>query len=102
MNPTRKRIKANKQESDDKMMKLTENLKSIIASSITSMMDQEKTFKYSPTQKCQPNTPEHNTVIPANKRAPPLEGRNSTKNGGMWTLKHEISSPKLYELLVKI
>ena len=41
------------------------------------------------------------TAVPANKKAPPLEGVNSTKNGGMWTLKQEISSPKLYELLIK-
>ena len=28
-------------------------------------------------------------------------GGNSTNIDGMWTLKHEISSPKLYELLIK-
>ena len=28
-------------------------------------------------------------------------GLNSTKIGGMWTLKHAISSPKLYELIIK-
>ena len=37
-----------------------------------------------------------------NKRASPLEGGNSTKIGGMWTLKHEISTPKFYEILIKI
>ena len=41
------------------------------------------------------------TVFRANKKAPPLEGGNSTKIGGMSTLKHEISSPKFYELLIK-
>ena len=30
-----------------------------------------------------------------------LEGGHSTKMCGMWTLKHEISSPKFYELLIK-
>ena len=30
-----------------------------------------------------------------------LEGGHSTKIRGMWTLKHEISSPKFYELLIK-
>ena len=33
--------------------------------------------------------------------APPLEGGHSTKIGGMWTLKHEISSPRFYEVHVK-
>ena len=37
-----------------------------------------------------------------NKKASPLEGGHSTKIGGMWTLKHEISSPKFYEFLIKI
>ena len=30
-----------------------------------------------------------------------MEGGHSIKIGGMWTLKHEISSPKFYELLIK-
>ena len=41
------------------------------------------------------------TVVRANKRALPLKYGHFTKVGGMWTLKHEISSPKLYELLIK-
>ena len=36
-----------------------------------------------------------------NNRDPPLEGGNSTKIGGMWNLKHDDSSPKLYEILIK-
>ena len=40
-------------------------------------------------------------MVPDNKRSPPLEGVHYTKIGGMWTLKHEISSPKFYELLIK-
>ena len=40
-------------------------------------------------------------MLPTNKRAPPLEGGISDKICGMWTLKHEISSPKFYELLIK-
>ena len=48
-----------------------------------------------------PNYQDTTTVVPANKKASPLEGGNSTKNGGMWTLKHEIISPKLDELLIK-
>ena len=31
---------------------------------------------------------------------PPLEGGQATKICGMWTLKHEISSPQLYELFI--
>ena len=30
-----------------------------------------------------------------------MEDGNSTKNGGMWTLKQDIISPKFYELLIK-
>ena len=41
------------------------------------------------------------TVFTANKKASTLKGGNYTKNGVMWTLKHEISSPKFYELLIK-
>ena len=41
-------------------------------------------------------------MVPANSRDPPLGRGNSTKIGGMWTLKHEISSPKFYELLIMI
>ena len=41
-------------------------------------------------------------MVPANKKATPLEGGNSTKNGGIWNLKHGISSPKFYELFIKI
>ena len=40
-------------------------------------------------------------MVPDNKKSPPLEGGSSTKNGGMWTLKHKISSTKLYEILIK-
>ena len=41
------------------------------------------------------------TVVQANKKSPPLEDGKSMNIGGMWTIKHEISSPKLYELLIK-
>ena len=30
-----------------------------------------------------------------------MDGGNSTKNGGMWNIKHKISSPKFYALLIK-
>ena len=41
------------------------------------------------------------TAFLANKKATPSEGGYSTKFGGMWTFKHEIISPKFYELLIK-
>ena len=39
-------------------------------------------------------------MVPDNKRAPPWESGHYTKIGGMWTLKHEINSPKFYEILI--
>ena len=30
-----------------------------------------------------------------------MEGGHSTRNSGMWNIEHEISSPTLYELLIK-
>ena len=40
-------------------------------------------------------------MVPDNQEAPPLEGRNSIKFGGMWNLKHETISPIFYDLLIK-
>ena len=40
-------------------------------------------------------------MVPSISRDPPLDGGHSTKMGDMWTLKHEISSPVFYELLIK-
>ena len=42
-----------------------------------------------------------NTMFPDNKNIPPLECGISMKIGGMWTLKHEIISPKFYDLPTK-
>ena len=44
---------------------------------------------------------EPTTLVTDNRRAPPLEGGHSTKIGGMSTLKHVISSPRFYEILIK-
>ena len=57
--------------------------------------------KSSPDHKYSPKARDSTTMVPDNKRDPPLDGRHSTKIGGMWTLKHEISSPKFFELLIK-
>ena len=40
-------------------------------------------------------------LVPDNKKALLLGGENSKKDGGIWTHKHELSSPRLYELLSK-
>ena len=90
-------IKNNKQEMKSKMEAITETLKVFT----TFMMDQTNIPKYSPSQKDTSTPPYPNTVVPTNRRSPPLEGGYSTKIGGMWTLKHEIILPKLYELLIK-
>ena len=55
----------------------------------------------SPTQKDTSTPLDPTTVVPVNRWDSPLEGGHSTKIGGMWTLKHEIRSPKLYDLLIK-
>ena len=65
------------------------------------MMVHIKILKYSPYNKDSPKAKDPTTVDLDNNNAPLLEGGHSTKNGGMWTLKHDIISPKLYELLIK-
>ena len=47
-----------------------------------------------------PNYQDTTAAVPDNKKDPPLERENSTKNGGMWTLKHKFSSPNVYEILI--
>ena len=92
-----------KQDSDEKMTKLSEDFKTMFAvlSDQINKLNQINNMSYSPTQK-DTSTPLYpTTVAPANRRAPPLEGGHSTKIGGMWTLKHETRSPKFYELLIK-
>ena len=64
-------------------------------------MDHIKISKYSPYKKDSLKVQCLGTVVPANKKAPPLEGGHSKKTGGMCTLKHGIISLKLYELLIK-
>ena len=97
-------IEANKKEADknhketnEKLTLITENLQFLTAF----MMDQIIISKYSPTQKDTPTPPYPTIMVPTNRRDPPLEGGHSTKIRGTWTLKHEISSPTVYELLIK-
>ena len=84
-------------KNDEKLTKITEDLQKLT----TCMMDQTNISKYSPAQKDTSTHPDPTTVVQTNRRAPTLEGRISDKIRGMWTLKHEISSPKFYELLIK-
>ena len=49
-----------------------------------------------------PKSQDRFTVVPANNKDPPLEGGHSIKYGDMWTLRNDISSLKLYELLINI
>ena len=65
------------------------------------MMDQTNISKSSPAQKDTSTPPDPTTTVQTNKRDPPLEGGISENIGGIWTLKHEISSPRFYELLIK-
>ena len=82
-------IESNRQDSDEKMNNITEDLTKMI----TSMMDWIKISRSSPEKKDSPKAQYYTTVVPSKKKAQQLEGGNSKKNGGMWTLKHEIRSP---------
>ena len=66
------------------------------------MMDQIKILKSSIDKKDSPKHQDPNSVVLSNNKAPQLEGGQSTKFGGMGSLKYEISSQKFYELLIKI
>ena len=105
-------IEAKKQESDknhketaDKITLLTENQKEttetlkLILAEIK--IDKNNISKSSPAQKDTSTPPNPTTTVHTNRRDTPLEGGISDKMRGMWTLKHEISSPKFYELLIK-
>ena len=97
-------IEVNKQEADrnqvkndEKLTKITEDIQKLT----TFMMDQANISKSSPDQTDTLTPLDPNTTVHTNKRAPPLEGGISDKIRGIWTLKHEISSKKFYELLIK-
>ena len=98
-------IESNKQEAykshketNEKLTLFTDNLQVLIAL----ITEKNNISKSSSAQKDTQTPPDSNTVVPNKNRGPPLEGGHSTKIRGMWTLKHEIISPKLYELLIKI
>ena len=86
-------MKANKKDSDEKMVNITEDFKEMLTSNITSIMDQIKISKSSTGQKDSPKPQYPITVVPTHRRSPPLDGGHYTKISGIWTLKHEIISP---------
>ena len=97
-------IKANKQEADrnqvktdKKLTKITEDLQKLI----TLMMDQDNLSRSSPSQKDTSTPLDPTTTVHTNRRDPSLEVGVSKNIGGMWTLKHDIISPRFYELLIK-
>ena len=67
-------MKTNEQECDEKMINLTEEFKSMLTSSITSMMDQINKSKSSPDKKDPPNPQDPTNMVPANRRDSPLDG----------------------------
>ena len=100
LKPTGKILMKKKTKTDEKLTNITEDLK-VLTVTITSMMDQTNNSKLSPSQKDTSTPPNPTTIVLANSRAPPLYRGHFTKIGGMWNLKHETSSPKLYELIIK-
>ena len=59
---------------------------------IINIMDQLKFSNSSPDGMDSPKAQQPNTTVPDNKQSRPLEGGNSTRIGGMWTLKHDTIS----------
>ena len=92
-----KQITERHMHTDKKLTKLKENLKFWTAF----IMYQTNNSKLPPSQKDTLTPKEPTTVIPADRRAPLFDGGKYTKIGGMWTLKHDISSEKFYDLLIK-
>ena len=99
-------IDYNRQSSDEKMKKYYSKLdkKDSKLDNITTMINhtmyQNKNSNYPPDNMYSPLTQSPNTVFLVTNKALPLESGNSTKNIYLWTLKHEISSPKFYELII--
>ena len=85
-------MKANKQDSDEKMMQLTVKFETMLAV----ISNQFNNLASSPTQKDKLTPLDPTPNVTDHRKAPPLEGGHSTKIGGMWTLKHNIRSPKFY------
>ena len=99
-------IENNKQEYKYEMKDMKETLTTLMMDQTNKltifMKDHTNISKSSPAQKDTTTPPDPTTTVQTNRRAPPLEGGHSENIGGMWNLKHEISSPIFYELLIKI
>ena len=96
-------IEANKQEADNNHKETTENIKQITETRnqvLAEIKDKNNISKSSPAHKDTLTPLDPTTTVQTNRRAPPLEGGISENIGGMWTLKHEISSPRFYEILI--
>ena len=74
----RQEMDEKKINTDEKLTNITEDLR-FLTPTITSMMDQTKYSKFSLDQKDTSNPPEPTTVVPVNRRAPPLDGGNYEK-----------------------
>ena len=72
-------VEDNKQEADEKLTHITENLKVLTAF----MMDHTKNSKLSPAQKDKSTPPYPNTVVSSNRRYTQMDGVNSTKISGI-------------------
>ena len=77
-------------------MNITEDFKAML----TIITDQINTLKYLPTHNYSQKPPEPTTVVTSNRRDTLLEVGKFTKNCRTWTLKHDIRSPKFYELFI--
>ena len=84
-------------KNDNKLTKITEYIQKLT----TLMMDWDNISKFSPSQKDTSTPMNPTTTVQTNRMNPPLEGGISKNIGGMWTLKHEIITPKLYGMLIK-
>ena len=65
------------------------------------MMDQINKSKYFPAQNYSPRPEDPTIMVSYNRRYRPLDGGKSKHIGDMCNLKHDISSPKLYDILIK-
>ena len=98
-------IEANKQEDEKNHKGTTDNIKQItetLNQVLAEMKDKKRKSKSSPAQKDTLTPTDPTTMFQTNRRAPHLQGGICENIGGMWTLKYETSSPRFYELLIKI
>ena len=99
-------IDDNRQAYDEKMKKYYSKLDKQdskldnITAMIKNMMYQNQNLNILQDNIDSPYAQGPTNVVPDNKKSLPLEGGNSTKHSYLWNIKHEISSPKFYALLI--